>query len=121
MLKGQPVAPYNTTQFLMNDRDPEEPNLDGPQGASHLGSSESGGRGQTRRPRHGEFQQKDFSEAYERYHASLQGRSKEELVQDYLDLERRLSQAEEEMRRPRQPRECTSWRPVTKWRNWVTR
>nr|BAF02367.1 HEXIM2 protein [Bos taurus] len=90
--KGQPVAPYNTTQFLMNDRDPEEPNLV-PQGASHPGSSgeseagDSDGQGRAR----GEFQQKDFSEAYERYHTeSLQGRSKEELVRDYLDLERRL-------------------------------
>ncbi|KAI4533687.1 hypothetical protein MG293_016706 [Ovis ammon polii] len=112
--KGQPVAPYNTTQFLMNDRDPEEPNLDVPQGASHPGSSgesEAGDSDAQGRAR-GEFQQKDFSEAYERYHAeSLQGRSKEELVQDYLDLERRLSQAEEEMRRLRQLRECTSWRP----------
>lgn len=112
--KGQPVAPYNTTQFLMNDRDPEEPNLDVPQGASHPGSSgeseagDSDGQGRAR----GEFQQKDFSEAYERYHTeSLQGRSKEELVRDYLDLERRLSQAEEEMRRLRQLRGCTSWRP----------
>ncbi|XP_040845129.1 protein HEXIM2 [Ochotona curzoniae] len=100
--KGQPVAPYNTTQFLMNDRAPEEPDLHVPAGISHpdsSGDSEAGdsdGRDQAR----GEFQQRDFSEAYERYHAeSLQGRSKQELVRDYLDLERRLSQAEEETRR----------------------
>uniref|UniRef100_A0A452UGB5 HEXIM P-TEFb complex subunit 2 n=1 Tax=Ursus maritimus TaxID=29073 RepID=A0A452UGB5_URSMA len=89
--KGQPVAPYNTTQFLMNDRDPEEPNLEVPHGACHPGSSgesEAGeGDGRGRAP--GEFQQRDFSEAYERYHTeSLQGRSKQELVRDYLDLER---------------------------------
>ncbi|XP_037349201.1 protein HEXIM2 [Talpa occidentalis] len=109
--KGQPVAPYNTTQFLMNDRDPEEPNLDVPQGASHPGSSgdsevgDSDGPGQA----HGEFQQRDFSEAYERYHTeSLQGRSKQELVQDYLDLERRLFQAEEETRRLQQLQGCAS-------------
>lgn len=103
--KGQAVAPYNTTQFLMNDRNPEEPDLDVPHGASHPGSSgeseagdSGGGQGQA-----GEFQQRDFSEAYERYHTeSLQGRSKQELVQDYLDLERRLSQAEEETRRLQQ-------------------
>lgn len=112
--KGQPVAPYNTTQFLMNDRDPEEPNLDVPHGASHPGSSgdseagDSDGHG----PAHGEFQQRDFSEAYERYHAeSLQGRSKQELVRDYLDLERRLSQAEEESRRLQQLQGAASRQP----------
>lgn len=110
--KGQAVAPYNTTQFLMNDRNPEEPDLDVPHGASHPGSSgeseegDSGG-GQGQAP--GEFQQRDFSEAYERYHTeSLQGRSKQELVQDYLDLERRLSQAEEETRRLQQLQGRTS-------------
>lgn len=109
--KGQAVAPYNTTQFLMNDRNPEEPDLDVPHGASHPGSSEeseagdSGGQGQAP----GEFQQRDFSETYERYHTeSLQGRSKQELVQDYLDLERRLSLAEEETRRLQQLQGCTS-------------
>ena len=64
--KGQPVAPYNTTQFLMNDRDPEEPNLDVPQGASHPGSSgeSEAGDSDAQGRAHGEFQQKDFSEAY---------------------------------------------------------
>ncbi|XP_049636860.1 protein HEXIM2 isoform X3 [Suncus etruscus] len=112
--KGQPVAPYNTTQFLMNDRDPEEPNLDVPHGASYPGSGgdsevgDSDGHGQA----HGEFQQRDFSEAYERYHTeSLQGRSKQELVRDYLELERRLSQAEEETRRLQQLRGTASRQP----------
>ncbi|XP_059937759.1 LOW QUALITY PROTEIN: protein HEXIM2 [Mesoplodon densirostris] len=109
--KGQPVAPYNTTQFLMNDRDPEEPDLDVPRGASHPGSSgeSEAGDSDSRGRAHGEFQQRDFSEAYERYHTeSLQGRSKQELVRDYLDLERRLSQAEEETRRLQG---CASQRP----------
>lgn len=104
--KGQPLAPYNTTQFLMNDRDLEEPNLDVLHGLSHPGSSsgeneagDSDGQGRA----HGEFQQRDFSEAYERYHTeSLQRLSKQELVRDYLDLERRLSQAEQETRRLQQ-------------------
>ena len=81
--KGQPVAPYNTTQFLMNDRDPKEPNLDVPQGASHPGSSGESEAGDSDQQGHacGEFQQKDFSEAYERHlPESLQGCSKEELV-----------------------------------------
>ncbi|XP_008836461.2 protein HEXIM2 [Nannospalax galili] len=109
--KGQALAPYNTTQFLMNDRVLEEPNLDVLHGVSRPGSSgeseagDSDGQGQA----HGEFQQRDFSEAYERYHTeSLQGRSKQELVRDYLDLERRLSQAEQETRRLQQLQGCLS-------------
>uniref|UniRef100_M3YB71 HEXIM P-TEFb complex subunit 2 n=1 Tax=Mustela putorius furo TaxID=9669 RepID=M3YB71_MUSPF len=112
--KGQPVAPYNTTQFLMNDRDPEEPDLEVPHGASHPGSSgeSEAGEGDGRGRAHGEFQQRDFSEAYERYHTeSLQGRSKQELVRDYLDLERRLSQAEEETRRLQQLQGCSGRQP----------
>nr|XP_045746159.1 LOW QUALITY PROTEIN: protein HEXIM2 [Mirounga angustirostris] len=112
--KGQPVAPYNTTQFLMNDRAPEEPNLEVPHGASPPGSSgdSDAGEGDGRCRAHGEFQQRDFSEAYERYHTeSLQGRSKQELVRDYLDLERRLSQAEEETRRLQQLRACAGRQP----------
>uniref|UniRef100_F7DAK1 HEXIM P-TEFb complex subunit 2 n=2 Tax=Equus caballus TaxID=9796 RepID=F7DAK1_HORSE len=111
--KGQPVAPYNTTQFLMNDRDPVEPNLDVPHGASHPGSSGDSEAGDSDGGQvHGEFQQRDFSEAYERYHTErLQGLSKQELVQDYLDLERRLSQAEEETRRLQQLQGCISRQP----------
>lgn len=112
--KGQPVAPYNTTQFLMDDRNPEEPNLDVPHGASHPGSSgeseaeDSDGQGQAL----GEFQQRDFSETYERYYTeSLQDRSKPELVQRYLDLERRLSKAEEETRRLQQLQGNTCQQP----------
>ncbi|XP_006105289.1 protein HEXIM2 [Myotis lucifugus] len=109
--KGQAVAPYNTTQFLMNDRNPEEPDLDVPQGASHPGSSEESEAEDSGRPVRapGEFQQRDFSETYERFHTeSLQGRSKQELVQDYLDLERRLSLAEEETRKLQQLQGRTS-------------
>lgn len=112
--KGQPLAPYNTTQFLMNDRDLEEPNLDVLHGPSHVdsgGENEAGDSDGLGRA-HGEFQQRDFSEAYERYHTeSLQGRSKQELVRDYLDLERRLSQAEQETRRLQQLQGRSSRQP----------
>lgn len=112
--KGQPLAPYNTTQFLMNDRVLEEPNLDVLYGMSHPGSSgeSEAGDSDEQGQAHGEFQQRDFSEAYERYHTeSLQGRSKQELVRDYLDLERRLSQAEQETRRLQQLQGCLSRQP----------
>ncbi|XP_074080471.1 protein HEXIM2 [Macrotis lagotis] len=113
--KGQAVAPYNTTQFLMDDHDLEEPDLGNCKGVLHQGSGweeeededEGWGSGDVdgRGRAQGEFLQREFSEAYEHYHVeSLQGRSKQELVRDYLELEKRLSRAEEETRRLQQQR-----------------
>uniref|UniRef100_A0A8B9NUR1 HEXIM P-TEFb complex subunit 1 n=1 Tax=Accipiter nisus TaxID=211598 RepID=A0A8B9NUR1_9AVES len=98
--KGQPVAPYNTTQFLMEDHDQEEPDLKTglyPRRAAEEdgGSDGMGGDGS-------EFLQRDFSETYERYHVeSLQNMSKQELVKEYLELEKCLSRMEEENNRLR--------------------
>ncbi|XP_063816058.1 protein HEXIM1 [Pseudophryne corroboree] len=122
--KGQPVAPYNTTQFLMDDHHQEEPDLCPPQrrgppaalpslhansfskgdsteedveeeddgtGSDCMGSDDGA-----------EFLQKDFSETYERYHAeSLQDMSKQELIREYMELEKCLSRMEEENNRLR--------------------
>lgn len=114
--KGQPVAPYNTTQFLMDDHDQEEPDLktglyskraaaksddtsdddfmeEG--GEEDGGSDGMGGDGS-------EFLQRDFSETYERYHTeSLQNMSKQELIKEYLELEKCLSRMEDENNRLR--------------------
>ncbi|XP_048373830.1 protein HEXIM1 [Sphaerodactylus townsendi] len=106
--KGQPVAPYNTTQFLMEDHDQEEPDLktglypkrsatksDDTSEEDFMeeedgGSDGMGGDGS-------EFLQKDFSETYERYHVeSLQNMSKQELIKEYLELEKCLSRMEDE-------------------------
>ncbi|KAM4691664.1 protein HEXIM1 [Rhinophrynus dorsalis] len=120
--KGQPVAPYNTTQFLMDDHDQEEPDLCPPsrklafappptnaslctkgdstdedleEEEDETGSDGMGGDGT-------EFLQRDFSETYERYHAeSLQDMSKQELIKEYMELERCLSRMEEENNRLR--------------------
>ncbi|XP_060637171.2 protein HEXIM1 [Anolis sagrei] len=111
--KGQPVAPYNTTQFLMEDHDQEEPDLKTglcPKKAAAKaedtseedfveeedgGSDGMGGDGS-------EFLQKDFSETYERFHVeTLQNMSKQELIQEYLELEKCLSRMEEENNRLR--------------------
>ncbi|KAJ7313491.1 hypothetical protein JRQ81_004909 [Phrynocephalus forsythii] len=111
--KGQPVAPYNTTQFLMEDHDQEEPDLKTdlcPKKAATKsdetseedfveeedgGSDGMGGDGS-------EFLQKDFSETYERYHVeSLQNMSKPELIKEYLELEKCLSRMEDENNRLR--------------------
>ncbi|KAE8575374.1 hypothetical protein XENTR_v10003811 [Xenopus tropicalis] len=121
--KGQPVAPYNTTQFLMEDHDQEEPDLCPPPrksstalplaiiNSSYKGDStdddleeeedETGSDGMG--VYDGEdFLQKDFSETYERYHAeSLQDMSKQELIREYMELEKCLSRMEEENNRLR--------------------
>lgn len=131
--KGLPVAPYNTTQFLMDEHDREEPDLNTETGVRRLpglggagfgcriddtGSEEdffeneeeddddgSGGGsdiiGRTGNAG-GEFLQRDFSETYEKYHVeSLQNMTKQELVQEYLELEKCMSRLEEENNRLR--------------------
>ncbi|CDQ81470.1 unnamed protein product [Oncorhynchus mykiss] len=113
--KGLPVAPYNTTQFLMDEHDREEPDLNTESGPRRhedelfdveeeedYGSG--GGSDGIGRPGNagGEFLQRDFSETYEKYHIeSLQNMSKQELVQEYLELEKCMSRLEEENTRLR--------------------
>ncbi|KAM9844075.1 protein HEXIM1 [Aulostomus maculatus] len=126
--KGLPVAPYNTTQFLMDEHDREEPDLNTEAGARRpsgvgvrmedTGSEEDlfdndeededdgsgGGSDGIGRPGNagGEFLQRDFSETYEMYHVeSLQNMTKQELVQEYLELEKCMSRLEEENNRLR--------------------
>ncbi|XP_024128608.1 protein HEXIM1 [Oryzias melastigma] len=124
--KGLPVAPYNTTQFLMDEHDREEPDLNTGARRSlgvggrpeETGSEEEvfdneedddddgsgGGSDGIGRPGNagGEFLQRDFSETYEMYHVeTLQNMSKQELVQEYLELEKCMSRLEEENNRLR--------------------
>ncbi|KAK9965411.1 hypothetical protein ABG768_004504 [Culter alburnus] len=125
--KGLPVAPYNTTQFLMEEHDREEPDLNTELAGRKSGAIRSddtasedenfeaeedeeeegggggggggGGSDGMGRPGHagGEFLQRDFSETYERYHVeTLQNMSKQELVREYLELEKCMSRLEEE-------------------------
>ncbi|XP_031723909.1 protein HEXIM1 [Anarrhichthys ocellatus] len=132
--KGLPVAPYNTTQFLMDEHDREEPDLNTETGVRRPsgvgvgsrtedtgseedlfdnnneeeddddGSGGGGGSDGIGRPGNagGEFLQRDFSETYEMYHVeSLQNMTKQELVQEYLELEKCMSRLEEENNRLR--------------------
>ncbi|XP_078280625.1 protein HEXIM1-like [Rhinoraja longicauda] len=112
--KGFTVAPYNTTQFLMEEHNQEEPDLNTGVCPKRLsksdetseeeeldeedqdsGSDGMGGNGS-------EFLQRDFSETYEKYHAeTLQNMSKQELIQEYLELEKCLSRLEDENNRLR--------------------
>lgn len=124
--KGQPVAPYNTTQFLMEDHDLEEPDLCPPPKRApalpplHINSYRKGdsteedieeeedgtgsdGMGSDDGT---QFLQKDFSETYEKYHVeSLQDMSKQELIREYMELEKCLSRMEEENNRLRSQQE----------------
>ncbi|XP_059812548.1 protein HEXIM1-like [Hypanus sabinus] len=117
--KGFTVAPYNTTQFLMEEHNQEEPDLntgvcpkrvnksDETSEEEELeeedqdsGSDGMGGNGS-------EFLQRDFSETYEKYHAeSLQNMTKQELIREYLELEKCLSRLEDEKNRLRGRLEC---------------
>ncbi|XP_069490332.1 protein HEXIM1-like [Ambystoma mexicanum] len=109
--KGQPVAPYNTTQFLMEDHDLKEPDLKtGDSTPKRLAGrredtseddfNEDGDGMSSDDLDTGEFLQRDFSETYERYHTeSLEDMSKQELIKEYLELERCLSTKEEENRK----------------------
>ncbi|XP_037112366.1 protein HEXIM1 [Syngnathus acus] len=125
--KGLPVAPYNTTQFLMDEHDREEPDLntevrrpedtgseedlfeqddeDDEDGSGGGGGGGGGGSSDgIGRPGNagGEFLQRDFSETYEMYHVeSLQNMTKQELVREYLELEKCMSRLEEENNRLR--------------------
>ncbi|KAF0033077.1 hypothetical protein F2P81_015367 [Scophthalmus maximus] len=134
--KGLPVAPYNTTQFLMDEHDREEPDLNTESGAKRTsglgvrmedtgseedlcdsnhhhdeeddGDGSGGGSDGIGRPGNagGEFLQRDFSETYEMYHVeSLQNMTKQELVQEYLELEKCMSRLEEENTRLRRAAE----------------
>uniref|UniRef100_A0A4W3HJC2 HEXIM P-TEFb complex subunit 1 n=1 Tax=Callorhinchus milii TaxID=7868 RepID=A0A4W3HJC2_CALMI len=111
--KGFTVAPYNTTQFLMDEHDREEPDLNpgfcpharGAGKEEESGSDGMGGSGS-------EFLQRDFCETYERYHAeTLQNMSKQELIREYLELEKCLSRLEDENNRLRRRLEATDPRP----------
>lgn len=105
---GQPMAPYNTTQFLMEQHDTSGPII------------ESHARHRSSRDRDGSlsmdsgsedcdsslgddeetFMEREFTEAYESEHAErLQRMTKDELVREYLDLETKNEKLEKSLRK----------------------
>lgn len=122
--KGRPAAPYNTTQFLMEEHDREEPDL-----GNHLhmqsdseGDDDESGDSMGRRLRQDShslddsdledynespedgiyeknFFEKDFTEAYEQCHAeSLYSMKKDDLVRECMSLEERVETLERQLR-----------------------
>ena len=103
---GHPLAPYNTTQFLMDQHPPGGDNEGGVQGNQNLQGGDQGSNSAL--DSYGScsesydspndediFLEKDFSEAYETFHAErLQDMSKEELIKELLDLEAKVDRLE---------------------------
>lgn len=118
--KGRPIAPYNTTQFLMDEHDTFEPDLrdsspdcytqspafnisksEDVEEVESLTSDES-------------FYEKDFSEMYERTHAeALHSMSKEKLIEGYVELEHRIEFLEKEVRSKRSSCSLSSESSIT--------
>uniref|UniRef100_A0A131YRB7 Protein HEXIM1/2 n=1 Tax=Rhipicephalus appendiculatus TaxID=34631 RepID=A0A131YRB7_RHIAP len=108
---GQPVAPYNTTQFLMEDHCVQEPDYESMNGHhrhrenSINDSVDSSDEFYSSPEDEEDFLQKQFSEAYEDVHAErLNSMSKAELVQEYLQLEERVEELEHKLKEARAAR-----------------
>lgn len=108
---GQPVAPYNTTQFLMEDHCVQEPDYESMNGHhrhrenSLNDSIDSSDEFYSSPEDEEDFLQKQFSEAYDDVHAErLNAMSKSELLQEYLLLEERVEDLELKLRAARSAR-----------------
>ncbi|XP_013411280.1 protein HEXIM [Lingula anatina] len=110
---GHPVAPYNTTQFLMEDHeDPNIKNLEEDEtliqqnrqnsnNSMNSYSQDSSDEYFYDSPNDEEiFLAKDFTETYDNIHAErLESMSKGELVREYLAMETKLEQMEKKVKR----------------------
>ncbi len=119
---GQPMAPRNTTQFLMEQHEPSEADLNldkaennsttssnvelyGPAGAgggSGSGENYDSSSDYDGMPDDDEAfmnQERDFTEAYESFQAErLQSMTKEELIREHLDLETKLDRMQKQVK-----------------------
>lgn len=100
---GQPLAPYNTTQFLMEDHNVQEPNYEHiPNGHRHNNrenSVDSSDEYYSSPEDEEDFLQKQFTEAYDNIHAErLNAMSKTELVQEYILLEDKVEELENQLK-----------------------
>lgn len=116
---GHPVAPYNTTQFLMEDHikhesispklNVEEAQLNRHNSRESTGGSRSGGSDSSDEyysspDDEKDFLEKEFAETYDNIHAEqLMNMSKEELVKRYLELEAKLTNLQKIVKRKFDP------------------
>lgn len=98
----RPVAPENTTQFLMEDREEMEPRLPRiPPLRHHSHSVDSSGDDETYESPEDNmletelFLEEDFANAYQEHHMErLQSMCKDELMDEYLSLEKSYNNME---------------------------
>lgn len=119
---GKPYAPYNTTQFLMEDHNVREPEFEEisrllrmhqDQEDSNVVVGKDGAENDSFSTRDGsdseefysspddeqDFQQRQFSEVYEHVHAErLSSMSKNQLVQEYMLLEEKAEDLEKKLK-----------------------
>ncbi|XP_022251441.1 protein HEXIM-like [Limulus polyphemus] len=100
---GQALAPYNTTQFLMDDHNVQEPDYEHiNNGHRHIQKENVGDSSDEfySSPEDEEdFLQQQFCEAYEDVHAErLNSMSKNDLVQEYIQLEDKVEELEVKLR-----------------------
>lgn len=107
---GKPMAPFNTTQFVIEDHNVSEPNLTGiTHSHYHRQRAVSGSLDEAEVSNstedvdnfysspsdEEEFLEKDFYEEYESVHVErLQNMSKDDLVKDYLQIQAKLESAQ---------------------------
>lgn len=105
--KGRPIAPYNTTQFLMEEHDPGDENFQENHHHHSTHSSTSSSEGihkdnieneeSSSSGSSDEYFEKDFDEFYERIHIdTLNSYTKEDLIKNVYELERRIEKLEKE-------------------------
>lgn len=105
--KGRPLAPFNTSQFLMAEHDTQEPDLHvhiskAARLSSSADDSEEGDSSISDEERDIEdvrnFLQKDFTETYDRFHSeTLRRMNKEQLINEYMELENKVENLEREL------------------------
>lgn len=103
---GHPVAPYNTTQFLMDDHGRADPNIgDGLLNRNNSrestdGSGSTSDSSEEMNSEEEEFLEKEFAETYDNMHAErLQKMSKDELIKDYIEMETKLDRLQKRLER----------------------
>ena len=102
-LKGKPTAPWNTTQFIMEDRGSTDVRIPCPKMSrttsieSSLSEDEYYESPEEEIMEHGLFLEQDFESAYQEMAVEqLQGMSKTELIQQCLDLEQEVAAMKEQ-------------------------
>ena len=109
---GQAMAPYNTTQFLMDLHDPDSPyngaleqparrRRDSVVNSNNDGSNSIGTSDEYQASSDEEeiFLEREFSVDYENFHTEhIRSLSKDELVKEYLEMERKCESLEKRLR-----------------------